>query len=259
MKLREEQGRLVTHYRLPYRFISVPKKKVAKGKDDLPPQHIPGQQNASRPPQNPHPGPSIPPSSVAPGSEHHSRRYAPSKRTQAEYVRSYAQHDTNRRPETVSLERLAPSEGPVLGGLRILLSGINFPPPPETIYARFGSLVTQTVRKTIHLTLEPDTDPGFSAGITHIRSNATCHLHPIRDRSKSPCPYISTPKDLNSDRVIAGSNISLTRNACGSPAFPWCSSWLTMRPQLRFPPCLAGSRPDLESAPSPTTLKPLRR
>lgn len=71
-------------------------------------------------------------------------------------MRQYEQHDTDN--SSTVLERLAPSEGPLHGGLRVLLSGVNFPPPPECIYARFGSLVTQTVRETPVLWRRPETD-----------------------------------------------------------------------------------------------------
>ena len=148
VELRDENRLLVAHHRLPYRFASVPKRRSVRRRDDAESQHTPSQQDSSHPLQEPHPGLPIPTSPAAPRPEPYSRRYSAfSQRPHLQYMRQYAQHDTNDR--SAVLERLAPSEGPLPGGLRVLLSGINFPPPPECIYARFGSLVTQTVRETI--------------------------------------------------------------------------------------------------------------
>jgi len=144
VELRDKYNLLVAHNRLRYQFNSVIKRKKPKSSNDLPSQPTRGQQTRSHPMQDLHSGPSFPTPSAVPGPDHHSREYsAPPQRVHPEYMRQYAPHDTNH--SSVVLERLAPSEGPVLGGLTILLSGVNFPSPPECIYAKFGSLVTPTV------------------------------------------------------------------------------------------------------------------
>lgn len=136
VELRDKHRLLVARDRLPYQFTSVPKKKNA------PSQYMSGQQNTSPHLQNMPCNPSLPTSPAVPGSEHHPHGYSdPPQRHHPEY--QDAQHATNHSSAT--LERLAPTEGPVLGGLTILLSGTNFPSPPECIYAKFGSLVTPTV------------------------------------------------------------------------------------------------------------------
>ena len=138
MELRDKHHLLVAHFPLPYQFTSVPRRK---NPEVMPWQHTPVQQNASHQPQDLYPDHSIPaPSAVPPGSEHHSRGHSVPQQ-----VHQYVPHDTN--PNSVMLERLAPSQGHVLGGFRILLSGINFPSPPAPIYAKFGALVTGTVRE----------------------------------------------------------------------------------------------------------------
>lgn len=153
VELRDENRLLVAHHRLPYQFASVPKRRNVRSRDDLRSQHTPSQQDSSHPLQEPHSSLPIPTSPAVPRSEPYSRRYnALSQRPHLQYIRQYEQHDTNDR--SAVLERLAPSEGPLPGGLRVLLSGINFPPPPECIYARFGSLVTQTVRETTSFAVE---------------------------------------------------------------------------------------------------------
>ena len=171
MELRDKHD-LVAHYRLPYQFTSVPKKKKPK---DMPSQHTPDQQNISHQPhQDLHPGPSIPtPSAVPPGSEHHSRGYS-----EPPHMHQYAPHEPNQH--SAMLERLAPSQGHVLGGIRILLSGVNFPSPPTCIYAKFGSFVTGAVRETARFALELETNPVPRSGITRIHLNACCRLHLIQ-------------------------------------------------------------------------------
>ena len=53
------------------------------------------------------------------------------------------------QPESVDqplLQRVYPVEGPTHGGPKIVLIGTNLPPMPTTLYARFGSAATVTVR-----------------------------------------------------------------------------------------------------------------
>jgi hypothetical protein len=127
---------------------------------------------------------------------------------------------------SATLERLAPTEGPVLGGLMVLLSGINFPSPPAYIYARFGALVIPTVCETTCSALDQGIDPILSTGVIRIRSNVFCPLPLIQEWSKSLCPYITTLKDPNLGKVTAGSDTHLPVNACASSNFPRRSYWL---------------------------------
>ena len=147
VELRDENRLLVAQCRLPYRFSSVPKRTNVRSRDDSQSQHTSSQWDSSHPLQGPPPVPFIPTSPAVPRAEPYSRRYNTLlQRSHPHYMRQYEQHDTNN--SSTVLERLAPNEGPITGGHRVLLSGVNFPPPPECIYARFGSLVTQTVRET---------------------------------------------------------------------------------------------------------------
>ena len=221
VELRDNNRLLVAHYRLPYQFASVPKRKRVSG-DNLQLQHAPTLQDSSHTLQERRPGPPIPTSPVVPRPEPYSRRpTALPQRSHPRDIRQYTSHDTN--DSSAILERLAPSEGPLPGGLRVLLSGINFPSPPECVYARFGSLVTQTVRETPVLRWRLEIYTALSSGITCIHSNAYYHHHHIRGWCQFPCPYIITLKDLLSDRATAGSNTLLTVNACASLAFRRCS------------------------------------
>lgn len=210
VELRDERHLLVAQCRLPYQFTSVPKKKPLRS---MSPQHTPGQHHPSHQPQN-LPEPSISTqSTVPPGSEHqpHEEYIA------LTHIRPNGPQETNQN--SAMLQRLAPSQGPVLGGFRILLSGINFPAPPTCIYAKFGSLVTWTVCTTARFTMDLETNPALSSGITHLHLNACCRLLLIQGWWKSPCPYIPTLKDPLSERVLAGSCTLLTANACESFAF----------------------------------------
>ena len=49
------------------------------------------------------------------------------------------------------LQKVAPIEGPTRGGLNIVLVGMNFPPRPTVLYARFGSAVAATVCQSVLL------------------------------------------------------------------------------------------------------------
>jgi len=148
VELRDENRLLVAHYRLPYQFTSVPRKKIARSRDNLQSQHTASQRSSS---QEPHFGPPNPTSPAVPRSRHHSRRYSALPQ-RPHHMYQYTQPDANH--SFAILERLAPSEGPVPGGLRVLLSGRNFPSSSDCIYARFGSLVTQTVRETANFLVE---------------------------------------------------------------------------------------------------------
>lgn len=193
-----------------------------RSSDDMQPQHTSIQRDSSHPLQGPHPVPPIPTSPAVSRPEPYTRRHSTlAQRSHLQYIRQYTEHDTNN--SSTVLERLAPSEGPLPGGLRVLLSGVNFPPPPECIYARFGSLVTQTVRETTSLRWRLETDAALSSGITRLHSGACCQRHRIRGWCQFPCPYIITLMHLLSDRVTAGSNTLPTVNACASPAFSRCS------------------------------------
>jgi len=217
VELRDENRLLVAHHRLPYQFASVPKTKRSRmSRDDSQSQYTPSLRDSSHGLQS---GPPNPTSPAVPRPEHSHRYNALPHRP---HPRQYTQHDPDNSPAI--LERLAPSEGPLPGGLRVLLSGINFPSPPECIYARFGSLVTQTVREIPILRLRSKTDPALSSGITRIHLNASYQRHHIRGWCQFPCLYIITLKDLLSDRVTAGSNTLLTVNACASSAFRRCPS-----------------------------------
>ena len=153
VELRDKNRLLVAHCRLPYRFSSVPKRSNVRGRDDLESQHTSSQRDLNRPLQGSHPVPPIPTLPAVSRPEPYPHRPSTlSQRSHSQYMRQHPQHDTNN--SSAVLERLAPSEGPVSGGPRVLLSGINFPPPPECIYARFGSLVTQTVRETTNFAAE---------------------------------------------------------------------------------------------------------
>jgi hypothetical protein len=225
VELRDNNRLLVAYQRLPYQFASVPKAKRnrVRSRDDLQSQYTPSQRDSSYPLQGLQSGPPIPTSPAVRRSEQSSHRYsALPQRPHPQHIRQPSQHDTNN--SSAILERLAPSEGPLPGGLRILLSGANFPPPPECIYARFGSLVTQTVREIRALRWKIEIDPALSSGITRIHLNAYYQRHHIQGWCQFPCPYIITRKDLLSDRVTAGSNTLLTVNACASSAFRRCPS-----------------------------------
>ena len=49
------------------------------------------------------------------------------------------------------LQKVAPIEGPTRGGLNIVLVGMNFPPRPTVVYARFGTAITVTVCQSVLL------------------------------------------------------------------------------------------------------------
>ena len=51
------------------------------------------------------------------------------------------------------LQRALPFEGPTQGGPKIVLIGMNFPPWPTIIYARFGSAIARTVSHGVLLEL----------------------------------------------------------------------------------------------------------
>jgi hypothetical protein len=101
------------------------------------------------------------------------------------------------------LQRLAPTEGPISGGLTILLSGINFPLlSQQIIYARFGSVVVPTVW-LLFLPLRK-TNSIHSSGTTNTHSNASCLLLPLRGQSVLHSHYTMSPEHQNSAGVTAG-------------------------------------------------------
>ena len=51
------------------------------------------------------------------------------------------------------LQKVAPIEGPTRGGLSVILVGMNFPPWPTAVYARFGTAVAATVSHSVSLKL----------------------------------------------------------------------------------------------------------
>jgi len=113
------------------------------------------------------------------------------------------------------LQRLAPAEGPVSGGLNILLSGTNFPTHPYQLYARFGTVVVPTVRL---LFLPPQkTNSSRRSGTTHTRSSAGYLLLRPRVRSALHFHYPTSPEDRNLARVTAGLNIIKNMITCWWP------------------------------------------
>jgi hypothetical protein len=141
LKLHDENGNLVAHSLLPYKFIVIANgNHTGSSANDCGPrvrtaaaaarQQVP---RAGFPLPNPSPMPILdarspePPAGFRPIS-----------------VNQQPQLDSN-YPAPV-LQRLAPAEGPTSGGPTILLSGINFPQPPQQmVYARFGAVAVPTV------------------------------------------------------------------------------------------------------------------
>ena len=111
IKLHDEDGDLVAHCRLPYEFIvKAHLNRVSNASNNRRRQALPPGLNL----------PSV--TALEPLSLDNSSHMDP------------------------FLRRISPADGPTSGGMTILISGINFPPPTQQIvYVKFGNLAVPSV------------------------------------------------------------------------------------------------------------------
>ena len=122
VKLHDEAGHLVAHCPLPYDFII--KQNGNRVSNPRRQAHAPAQQQVLRPGSNLPSVTSLEPILPDPLAS--------------------SQLDSSHMGPV--LQTLAPSKGPTSGGLIILISGINFPPPThQSLYVKFGNLDANTV------------------------------------------------------------------------------------------------------------------
>ena len=173
-KLHDEQNHLVAYYQIPYSFKSVAKPDRDGGQQEDYPSLAPPIVSPMAVAMPPAAGPGTglnPTTSVRRPANTSSQRPAPEAhhRTSTRRPDPPHQHPSHwenvaawppvssymgvQQPEASGqplLQRVAPIEGPIRGGLSIVLIGNGFPPWPTTVYARFGSAVTATVSQLYH-------------------------------------------------------------------------------------------------------------
>src|SRR5260370_25554325 len=136
VKLHDESGRLVAQRLISDKFIVIANGAEKRTKE---PQsnHQNDQWVNRNEPRDPQPGPSAPATASAPWNA--SSMLIPPPTSVRPQMHPYLFYDS------ALLETLAPEEGPINGGLRVLLSGSNLPPHNVPVYARFGTSVANAV------------------------------------------------------------------------------------------------------------------
>ena len=188
-RLQDEQGNLVAYYQIPYSFKSVAKPDRDGGLQDDYPSIGPSVVSPVAVAMPPAAGPSTglhPTTSVRRTADHSGQRPAPEghhrtsvrrpappqhpsqrENVEAQYSSVGAQRPVVgvssrtgiQQPETPLLQKVAPIEGPTRGGLNIVLIGMNLPPWPTTLYARFGTAVAATVSHSVQVQLSRSNTP----------------------------------------------------------------------------------------------------
>jgi len=181
-KLHDDQGNLVAYYQIPYSFDSVAHPDRVRGtQDDYPSIVHPRVVSPAATTVTIESGSSNGPyrtaslrstvsafsqRSAPPGGHHHTsiRHPVPPLQYPRRWENLGAQSSSlgvgsrtdiqqPRVGDGPLLQRVAPVEGPMRGGLNIVLIGTDLPPWPTAVYARFGSAVADTVRHRVSLPL----------------------------------------------------------------------------------------------------------